>query len=74
MNWTASICETTSLMDKIRITGNGPLNGEIEISGAKNAALPLMCAAMTDQPLVQRSACPICAMSPPSMNFLHSSA
>ncbi len=40
-------------MDKIRITGNGPLNGEIEISGAKNAALPLMCAAiLTDQPLV----------------------
>jgi UDP-N-acetylglucosamine 1-carboxyvinyltransferase len=40
-------------MDKIRIYGGGPLNGEIEISGAKNAALPLMCAAiLTDQPLV----------------------
>src|SRR4051812_1359894 len=40
-------------MDKIRINGGGPLNGEIEISGAKNAALPLMCAAiLTDQPLV----------------------
>ncbi len=33
-------------MDKLRIIGNGPLNGEITISGAKNAALPLMCAAL----------------------------
>lgn len=40
-------------MDKIRIYGGGPLNGTIEISGAKNAALPLMTAAiLTDQPLV----------------------
>ncbi len=39
-------------MDKIRITGGAPLNGEIEISGAKNAALPLMAASLlTDQPL-----------------------
>ncbi len=33
-------------MDKLKITGNGPLHGEITISGAKNAALPLMCAAL----------------------------
>lgn len=33
-------------MDKLRIIGNGPLQGEITISGAKNAALPLMCAAL----------------------------
>ena len=33
-------------MDKLKITGNGPLNGEITVSGAKNAALPLMCAAL----------------------------
>ncbi|MDO4693142.1 MAG: UDP-N-acetylglucosamine 1-carboxyvinyltransferase [Eikenella sp.] len=33
-------------MDKLKITGNGPLNGEITISGAKNAALPLMCAGL----------------------------
>ena len=33
-------------MDKLRIHANGPLNGEITISGAKNAALPLMCAAL----------------------------
>ncbi|MBI3441749.1 MAG: UDP-N-acetylglucosamine 1-carboxyvinyltransferase [Proteobacteria bacterium] len=40
-------------MDKIRIYGGTPLNGEIEISGAKNAALKVMTAALlTDQPLV----------------------
>jgi len=40
-------------MDKIRIYGGGPLNGEIEISGAKNAALKVMTAALlTDQPVV----------------------
>jgi len=39
-------------MDKIRIYGGQELNGTIDISGAKNAALPLMTAAiLTDQPL-----------------------
>jgi UDP-N-acetylglucosamine 1-carboxyvinyltransferase len=39
-------------MDKIRIRGGTPLRGEIRISGAKNAALPLMAAALlTDEPL-----------------------
>src|SRR5208282_4333884 len=33
-------------MDRIRIRGGRPLNGEIVIGGAKNAALPLMAAAM----------------------------
>lgn len=33
-------------MDKIRIVGGAPLNGEIRISGAKNAALPLLTAAL----------------------------
>ncbi|NLR76865.1 UDP-N-acetylglucosamine 1-carboxyvinyltransferase [Leeia aquatica] len=33
-------------MDKLNITGNGPLNGQIRISGAKNAALPILCAAL----------------------------
>lgn len=33
-------------MDKLRIIGNGHLNGEIIVSGAKNAALPLMCAGL----------------------------
>src|SRR5438876_11524676 len=39
-------------MDKLRLTGNGPLRGEIRISGAKNAALPIMCASLlTAEPL-----------------------
>ena len=33
-------------MDKLRITGGKPLYGSIIIGGAKNAALPLMCAAL----------------------------
>ncbi|RTL87855.1 MAG: UDP-N-acetylglucosamine 1-carboxyvinyltransferase [Hyphomicrobiales bacterium] len=33
-------------MDKIRIVGGAPLNGVIPISGAKNAALPLMIASL----------------------------
>ena len=33
-------------MDKLKITGNGPLRGEITISGAKNAALPILCASL----------------------------
>jgi UDP-N-acetylglucosamine 1-carboxyvinyltransferase len=33
-------------MDKLKITGGRPLAGEIRISGAKNAALPIMCAAL----------------------------
>ncbi len=33
-------------MDKIRIRGGRPLKGDIAISGAKNAALPLMAAAL----------------------------
>lgn len=33
-------------MDKLKISTNGPLNGEITVSGAKNAALPLMCAGL----------------------------
>ena len=40
-------------MDAIRIEGGIPLTGEIPISGAKNAALPLMTACLlTDEPLV----------------------
>ncbi|SFN96506.1 UDP-N-acetylglucosamine 1-carboxyvinyltransferase [Formivibrio citricus] len=33
-------------MDKLKITGGLPLNGEISISGAKNAALPILCASL----------------------------
>jgi UDP-N-acetylglucosamine 1-carboxyvinyltransferase len=40
-------------MDRIRITGGVPLSGTIKISGAKNAALPLMiCGLLTDERLV----------------------
>jgi len=33
-------------MDKLKITGGRPLEGEIRVSGAKNAALPIMCASL----------------------------
>jgi UDP-N-acetylglucosamine 1-carboxyvinyltransferase len=33
-------------MDKLVIQGGIPLSGEVRVSGAKNAALPLMCAAL----------------------------
>jgi UDP-N-acetylglucosamine 1-carboxyvinyltransferase len=33
-------------MDKLKIGGGIPLKGEIAISGAKNAALPILCAAL----------------------------
>ena len=40
-------------MDRIRIVGGNKLNGTIAISGAKNAALPLMIAALlTDETLI----------------------
>ncbi|GHA31250.1 UDP-N-acetylglucosamine 1-carboxyvinyltransferase [Devosia pacifica] len=40
-------------MDRIRLVGGHSLNGDITISGAKNAALPLMIASLlTDEPLV----------------------
>ena len=39
-------------MDRIKIIGGHRLEGQIPVSGAKNAALPLMAAALlTDQPL-----------------------
>lgn len=33
-------------MDKLRIAGGNRLNGEIMVSGAKNAALPILCASL----------------------------
>lgn len=43
-------------MDKLLIRGGRPLNGSIAISGAKNAALPLMAASLlTDAPLRLRN-------------------
>jgi UDP-N-acetylglucosamine 1-carboxyvinyltransferase len=39
-------------MEKIRIVGGRPLEGTVRISGAKNASLPDVCAAiLTDQPI-----------------------
>jgi len=39
-------------MDKIKIIGGNTLNGKIYISGAKNAALPLICASLlSDEPI-----------------------
>ena len=35
-------------MEKIVITGNGPLHGEVRVAGAKNAALPILAAASID--------------------------
>ncbi|HJS59895.1 MAG TPA: UDP-N-acetylglucosamine 1-carboxyvinyltransferase [Vicinamibacteria bacterium] len=40
-------------MDKIRIVGGRPLEGTVRISGAKNASLPELCAALlTPEPVV----------------------
>ena len=40
-------------MDRIRIVGGNKLNGTIPISGAKNAALPLMIAGLlSDETLI----------------------
>jgi UDP-N-acetylglucosamine 1-carboxyvinyltransferase len=39
-------------VDKLKITGGRALAGEVRVSGAKNAALPILCAALlTDQAL-----------------------
>jgi len=40
-------------MDKIRVVGGRPLSGMVRIAGAKNAALPELCAALlTERPVV----------------------
>ena len=42
-------------MDSLSIKGGVPLHGEVSISGAKNAVLPIMAAALlTDEPCVIR--------------------
>ena len=33
-------------MDAIRIRAGGPLRGTVQVSGAKNAALPILCATL----------------------------
>jgi UDP-N-acetylglucosamine 1-carboxyvinyltransferase len=39
-------------MDKLLIRGGRPLNGEVRISGAKNAALPELCAALLTSEMI----------------------
>ena len=40
-------------MDRFQILGGSPLQGEVSVSGAKNAALPILCASLlTAEPLV----------------------
>ncbi len=46
-------------MDKIKIKGGKRLNGEIYISGAKNAALPLICASLLTDETVTLTNMPI---------------
>ncbi|HEX4895264.1 MAG TPA: UDP-N-acetylglucosamine 1-carboxyvinyltransferase [Solimonas sp.] len=39
-------------MDKFVVAGSGPLSGAVDAAGAKNAALPIICAALlSDEPL-----------------------
>jgi UDP-N-acetylglucosamine 1-carboxyvinyltransferase len=43
-------------MDKLRIIGNGPLEGDISISGAKNAALPILASTLlSPEPVTLRN-------------------
>lgn len=43
-------------MDVFKVSGNGPLQGEIQVGGAKNAALPLLAATLlTEEKVVLRN-------------------
>ncbi len=43
-------------MDVFKVTGNGPLKGEIAVGGAKNAALPILAATLlTDETVVLKN-------------------
>jgi UDP-N-acetylglucosamine 1-carboxyvinyltransferase len=43
-------------MDKLRMVGGNPLKGEVVIAGAKNAALPILCASLLcDEPITLRN-------------------
>jgi UDP-N-acetylglucosamine 1-carboxyvinyltransferase len=43
-------------MDKLRMVGGIPLKGEVVIAGAKNAALPILCACLLcDEPITLRN-------------------
>ncbi len=50
-------------MDKLQIPGGMPLEGEVRISGAKNATLPILAGALLADGSGHRSAtCRICRM------------
>lgn len=48
----------TAPLDKIKVIGGQPLNGIIPISGAKNCALKLMCAALLSDETLKLENCP----------------
>lgn len=48
-------------MEKLLITGNGPLHGEVEIAGAKNAALPVIAASLPTRDPLAAQQCGSCA-------------
>ncbi|MDX9951722.1 MAG: UDP-N-acetylglucosamine 1-carboxyvinyltransferase [Methylophilaceae bacterium] len=45
-------------MDKLVIVGGAPLHGDVTISGAKNAALPIICASLLAETPLQLSSVP----------------
>jgi UDP-N-acetylglucosamine 1-carboxyvinyltransferase len=45
-------------MDKLKMIGGTPLQGEVLIAGAKNAALPILCACLLSR--MSRSPCAMC--------------
>lgn len=48
--------DSTYLMDKIHITGGSPLRGDVQISGAKNSALPCIAASLlSPEPVVLKN-------------------
>ena len=46
-------------MDKLRIVGGRTLTGEIQVSGAKNAALPILCASLLAADTLELSRVPV---------------
>jgi UDP-N-acetylglucosamine 1-carboxyvinyltransferase len=40
-------------MDKLVMTGGSPLHGEVQIAGAKNAALPILCACLLSSDTIE---------------------
>ena len=46
-------------MDKLRIRGGKPLRGEINISGAKNSALPILAASLLSSEALRLSNLPV---------------